>query len=103
MSYESNRYKAGLSGEKPGWVAIDKEGHRAQTAGYEDHLRNKDLAERMNQRESDGDWPSNESSSSGSEPLSSGEKIFWGIVATVVGGWILLGVFYLLFKSGAFF
>lgn len=47
MSYETFRFKEGLAGSKPGLIVLDPAGHRAQTRGYEQHLANKDLAERM--------------------------------------------------------
>jgi hypothetical protein len=43
--YERSRYRKGLSGDKPGWIVLDEKGHRAQEAGYRDHLRNRDLAD----------------------------------------------------------
>ena len=76
MSYKTKRFREGLSGKKPGSIYIDKEGHRAQEAGYRDHLRNKDLAERISagrerSRESD-DYPSEPS-----KPLEAWQRALW--------------------------
>jgi len=50
MNCRTRRYKEGLGGKKPGFIWIDEKGHRAQAAGYRDHLRNQDLADRLRQR-----------------------------------------------------
>jgi hypothetical protein len=49
MDYKTRRYKEGLEGKKPSISYLDEKGHRAQQAGYRDHLRNEDLAERIEQ------------------------------------------------------
>jgi hypothetical protein len=49
MSNKTRRYQYGLSGLRPSQIYLDKEGHRAQEAGYRDYLKNQDLAERIQQ------------------------------------------------------
>jgi hypothetical protein len=47
VSYQSDRFKEGLKGKKPGNIYIDEEGHRAQERGYEAHLTNEAFAEEV--------------------------------------------------------
>jgi hypothetical protein len=56
MSYRTQRYKQGLSGQKPGFIVIDKEGHQAQEEGYQAHIRSKDLAERLHEDVESEPW-----------------------------------------------
>jgi hypothetical protein len=84
MSYESWRYKQGLSGDKPGMIVLDPEGHRAQTEGYEQYLANRDLADRIaqaNQTNESGGWDGYDSSSSPTQPASTGQRIAWFIIS----------------------
>lgn len=91
MSYESDRYKQGLSGKRPGWIVLDETGHRAQTAGYEAHLRNKDLVDQIRQNESSGE--SYYCEPSPDEPLLWWQKLFWWALASpfIIAG--LLGLY----------
>lgn len=90
MSRKTRLYKKGFGGEKPNWLqrAIDPEGSRIQEAGYRDHLRNQDLAEQIREGGDESYDDSSYSSSSASEPVSLGGKIF----ALIVGSVWLLGV-----------
>jgi hypothetical protein len=77
MDYKTRRYKQGLEGKKPGSIYLDNEGHRAQRAGYRDHLRNRDLAEQIrcaHERDSDS---SSDYESSPSEPLQWWQSVLW--------------------------
>jgi hypothetical protein len=53
MSSRTRRYEEGLSGIKPGGIYLDKEGHRAQEAGYRQYLANKNLADQLSDASQD--------------------------------------------------
>jgi len=75
MSYKSRRYQQGLSGQKPGWISFDKDGQRAQEAGYRAHLSNQDLAARIrgNDMEDYGD----DSYRTPTAPLEPWQRVLW--------------------------
>lgn len=77
--YNTRRYKEGLGGKAPGLFWIDKQGHNAQVRGYHDHLRNKDLAERLSRSSSDDNdgW---DYTPSPPTPLTVGWRIFWILI-----------------------
>jgi len=99
VDYKTRRYKEGLSGKKPGAFYLDEEGHRAQASGYRDHLKNEDLAEKLDEMAGAGYFGGaggGGESYSGSyvdhTPLSLGQRIFWGGLGAVllVPLWIYL-------------
>lgn len=51
MSCETRKFEKGLSGSKPNIIGkeFDREGYRAQKAGYEAHLTNQNLANQIRQ------------------------------------------------------
>jgi hypothetical protein len=86
MSNKTRRYSEGLGGKKPGMIYLDKEGQRAQEAGYRDHLRNEDLADKMraarnrnSSSSSSTDYYDTDSSSS------SGPAVVPGIIFGIIG------------------
>jgi hypothetical protein len=81
MSYKTRRYKQGLSGEKPGWLVLDKEGHRAQTRGYEQHLANQDLAEKMSETRRNANYAGGEYESSSDTSLTGIQKVIWAVLS----------------------
>ena len=91
MDYKTRRYKQGLSGNKPSPFWLDKEGHRAQDQGYRDHLRNEDLAERINQDRTERHEYGDYDDYPREEPLSIGQRIFW-MLALLVSASLMLSV-----------
>jgi hypothetical protein len=75
MSYKTIRYQQGLSGKKPGWVTIDKEGHQAQEVGYRDYLRNQDLANQIRQANETGSSDHSSYESTPAAPLSIDQRL----------------------------
>jgi hypothetical protein len=78
-----------LSGTKPGGIYIDKEGHRAQEAGYRDYLRNQDLADQIRQefeQESEG-YHGGEDTPSPPRPASLGQRTVWLVVSLPLLWW----------------
>jgi hypothetical protein len=104
MSYKTRRYRQGLSGEKPGWIVLDKQGHRAQEAGYRDHLRNKDLADRIREgsETGSGDWSGSSYESSSSEPLAWWQRIVWLAVSFTLLRWAFLAAVWFAHKGSNF-
>lgn len=82
MDYRTRRYKEGLSGKKPSSFHFDKAAHRAQAAGYRDHLRNQDLAERIRQQHENDSGGSYESSPP--KPLEPWQRALWISIGIVL-------------------
>ena len=87
MDYRTKRYKEGLEGKKPGMFYVDEKAHKAQAAGYRDHLKNEDLAYKL-QRSSathekdDFDYSVLERHY---DPLGAGWLLLWAVVLLVPG------------------
>jgi hypothetical protein len=78
MDYKTRRYKEGLSGHKPSSIYFDKEGHRAEAAGYRAHLRNRDLAEQIYER---ARTDSSSDEGTPAKPLLPWQKVLWFCIA----------------------
>lgn len=101
MTYKDDLYEAGLSGDKPGITDeafLEEDELAAKRAGYRDHLRNKDLEERLSARAA-GD---STSSSSGSSDYDSSQRpadladLFW---SSLIGGGVTALLVWLAFTS----
>lgn len=79
MSYASDRYKDGLSGQKPSNFYLDKEAHEAKEAGYRDYLRNQDLADQL-RRSNEDSSSSSDDSTSPSGPPTQGDSFIIAVV-----------------------
>lgn len=81
MDNRTRRYKKGLEGNKPGWIWLDDKGQRAQEAGYRDHLKNQDLADKIRRNQEtetyDGRY---DFSSDADKPFTRGQLLFWASV-----------------------
>ena len=93
MSHKTKQYKEGLSGQKPDLfddLLGDKEARLAKEAGYRDYLRNRDLAEQLQEalrNERDHDSADYESPPARTTPF---QRVFWGIVGMLQIGLPLL-------------